>query len=46
MMKQEKLIIVMISSTSAFQFQNRGAVWLGSILFAIPSASFGLITLW
>ena len=25
---------------------NRGAVWSGSTLFAIPSASFGLITLW
>ena len=24
----------------------RGAVWSGSTLFAIPSASFGLITLW
>ena len=23
-----------------------GAVWSGSTLFAIPSASFGLITLW
>ena len=25
---------------------QRGAVWSGSTLFAIPSASFGLITLW
>ena len=25
---------------------DRGAVWSGSTLFAIPSASFGLITLW
>ena len=24
----------------------KGAVWSGSTLFAIPSASFGLITLW
>ena len=24
----------------------RGAVWSGSTLFAIPSASFGLISLW
>ena len=26
--------------------EERGAVWSGSTLFAIPSASFGLITLW
>ena len=25
---------------------QRGAVWSGSTLFAIPSASLGLITLW
>ena len=24
----------------------KGAVWSGSTLFAIPSASFGLITIW
>ena len=28
------------------QTAPRGAVWSGSTLFAIPSASFGLITLW
>ena len=28
------------------QTQIRGAVWSGSTLFAIPSALFGLITLW
>ena len=28
------------------QTAPRGAVWSGSALFAIPSALFGLITLW
>ena len=28
------------------QTAPRGAVWSGSTLFAVPSASFGLITLW
>ena len=28
------------------KFSDRGAVWSGSTLFAIPSALFGLITLW
>ena len=28
------------------QTAARGAVWSGSTLFAIPSALFGLITLW
>ena len=28
------------------QTAPRGAVWSGSTLFAIPSVSFGLITLW
>ena len=28
------------------QTAPRGAVWSGSTLFAIPSASFGLTTLW
>ena len=35
-------------ANSADPDQNapRGAVWSGSTLFAIPSASFGLISLW
>ena len=32
--------------TAPLQIAPRGAVWSGSTLFAIPSASFGLITLW
>ena len=33
-------------SGQTVQTQIREAVWSGSTLFAIPSASFGLITLW
>ena len=35
----------LMDSTSSKQV-SRGAVWSGSTLFAIPSASFGLISLW
>ena len=34
------------SSADPDQTAPRGAVWSGSTLFAIPSASFGLIILW
>ena len=34
------------NSADPDQTAPRGAVWSGSTLFAIPSASFGLITLW
>ena len=34
------------NSADPDQSAPRGAVWSGSTLFAIPSASFGLITLW
>ena len=34
------------NSADPDQTALRGAVWSGSPLFAIPSASFGLITLW
>ena len=34
------------NSADPDQTAPRGAVWLGSTLFAIPSASFGLNTLW
>ena len=34
------------NSADPDQIAPRGAVWSGSTLFAIPSASFGLITLW
>ena len=34
------------NSVDPDQTSPRGAVWSGSTLFAIPSASFGLITLW
>ena len=34
------------NSADPDQTAPRGAVWSGSALFAIPSASFGLITLW
>ena len=33
-------------TNSADPDQTGGAVWSGSTLFAIPSASFGHITLW
>ena len=34
------------NSADPDQTAHRGAVWSGSTLFAIPSASFRLITLW
>ena len=34
------------NSADPDQTAPRGAVWSGSTLFAIPSASFGLISLW
>ena len=34
------------NSADPDQTAPRGAVWSGSTLFAIPFASFGLITLW
>ena len=34
------------NSADPDQTAPRGAVWSGSTLFAIPSALFGLITLW
>ena len=34
------------NSADPDQTAPRGAVWSGSSLFAIPSASFGFITLW
>ena len=34
------------NSADPDQTAPRGAVWSGSTLFAIPSASFGLTTLW
>ena len=34
------------NSADADQTAARGAVWSGSTLFAVPSASFGLDTLW
>ena len=34
------------NSADPDQTAPEGAVWSGSTLFAIPSASFGLITLW
>ena len=34
------------NSTDPDQTAARGAIWSGSALLAIPSASFGLITLW
>ena len=34
------------NSADLDQTAPRGAIWPGSTLFAIPSASFGLITLW
>ena len=34
------------NSADPDQTAPRGAVWSGSTLFAIPSASLGLITLW
>ena len=34
-----------VNSADPDQTAPRGAVWSGSTLFAIPSASFGLITL-
>ena len=34
------------NSADPDQTAPTGAVWSGSTLFAIPSASFGLITLW
>ena len=34
------------NSADPDQTAPKGAVWSGSTLFAIPSASFGLITLW
>ena len=34
------------NSADPDQTAPRGTVWSGSTLFAIPSASFGLITLW
>ena len=34
------------NSADPDQTAPRGAVWSGSALFAIPSASFGLIPLW
>ena len=34
------------NSADPDQTAPRGAVWSGSTLFAIPSASFGLIILW
>ena len=37
---------VLANSADPDQTAPRGAVWSGSTLFAIPSASFGLITLW
>ena len=37
---------VMFLSFRTDRSNPRGAVWSGSTLFAIPSASFGLITLW
>ena len=37
---------VWANSVNPDQTAPRGAVWSGSTLFAIPSASFGLITLW
>ena len=36
----------MANSADPDQTAPRGAVWSGSTLFAIPSASFGLIALW
>ena len=37
---------VWANSADPDQTAPRGAVWSGSTLFAIPSASFGLTTLW
>ena len=37
---------VWANSADPEQTAPRGAVWSRSTLFAIPSASFGLITLW
>ena len=37
---------VWVNSVDPDQTAPRGAVWSGSTLFAIPSASFGLIALW
>ena len=37
---------VWANSADPDQTAPRAAVWSGSTLFAIPSASFGLITLW
>ena len=37
---------VWANSADPDQTAPLGAVWSGSTLFAIPSASFGLITLW
>ena len=37
---------VWANSADPDQTAPKGAVWSGSKLFAIPSVSFGLITLW
>ena len=37
---------VWANSADPDQTAPRGAVWSGSTLFAIPSTSFGLITVW
>ena len=44
--EQQKRRSVWANSADPDQTAPRGAVWSGSTLFAIPSVSFGLITLW
>ena len=43
---QTQIRLLLANSADPDQTAPRGAVWSGSTLFAIPSASFGLITLW
>ena len=43
---QTQIRLLLEDSADPDQTAPRGAVWSGSTLFAIPSASFGLIILW